>query len=351
MTPFSGDNSLRYFCTHYLIGLTLSREEIVGKTDDEIFPKESAELFRVNDRKVLESNRPFEFEEFFPQADGAHTYLSLKFPIQDSSGAPYAICGISNDITERKRMEVALKLKSDQAEEASRTKSEFLSNVSHELRTPLNAILGYAMLLLDGTYGSLVPEQIKVVDSIRRNGDDLLNLVNQLLDLERIESGRLRINLGPVDLGRLFREIYQGIKPLFDQKGLSLDWAVETALPSIESDEQKVKQIFINLLTNAVKFTHEGGVRINASDLPKQRGVEIVVRDTGIGIPPDLLPRIFEPFFQVDSSSTREYCGVGLGLAIVKELLGLLGGTIRVESQAGDGATFIVFLPYRRHPE
>lgn len=323
------------------------RDKVIGKTDAEIFPKEMAALYRANDTKVLSSKSAFEFEEVVRHPDGTvRTYLSIKFPLLDEQNKPYALCGISTDITERKAMEEELRRKRLQAEEASRAKSEFLSNVSHELRTPLNAILGYTVLLLDGTYGEIAARQGEVMESVRRNADDLLNLVNQLLDLTRIESRRLRVDSEPVDLFSLFEEVSVGIKSLFDQKGLTFDCRVPKALPPIRSDYQKIKQVFVNLLSNAAKFTLRGGVKIEASDRRDQKRVEIAVRDTGIGVPSDLLPKIFEPFFQADGSTTRQYGGVGLGLAIVKELLALLGGEIRVESRPGEGATFIVTLPY-----
>lgn len=233
----------------------------------------------------------------------------------------------------------------EELKEANRLKSQFLSNVSHELRTPLNAILGYTDLLIDGVYGQVKADQRTPLEGVRRNAGDLLRLINDVLDLTRIEAKKIEIRAEKIDLIALLQEIFIDIQPILEQKSLALWLDIPEGLPSLESDRAKVRQILGNLLSNAAKFTEEGKVMVSAEAVPQRGGVEIIVRDTGIGIPKEELPKIFDRFHQVDGSATREFGGVGLGLSIVKELVGLLGGEIRVESEVGKGSTFTVFLP------
>ncbi|WDT74282.1 MAG: GAF domain-containing sensor histidine kinase [Candidatus Manganitrophus sp.] len=235
----------------------------------------------------------------------------------------------------------------EELKEANRLKSQFLSNVSHELRTPLNAILGYTELLIDGTYGRLKTDQRTPLEGVQRNAGDLLRLINDVLDLTRIEAGKIEVRTEKIDLVTLLQEIFIDIQPILDQKSLALWLDIPEGLPVIESDTAKVRQILANLLSNAAKFTDQGKVMVSAEEIPHRPGVEIAIRDTGIGIPKEALPKIFERFHQVDGSATREFGGVGLGLSIVKELVGLLGGEIRVESEVGNGSTFTLFLPCR----
>jgi PAS domain S-box-containing protein len=280
--------------------------------------------------------------------DGASRWIRDRgFPIQNKSGRVYRIAGIAEDITQQREAEEELKKKTIQAQEASRIKSDFVSNVSHELRTPLNAIMGYNALLLDEIYGPLPAEQREPLEGIQRNADDLLNLVNDVLDLSRIESGKMSFRLTQVDIPLLIQEVLSGMQPLFDKKSLFVKFNQPELIPLIQSDAEKIKQIVVNFLSNAVKFTKKGGIVISMKDLPEKGGIEFSIRDTGIGIKPEELPKIFDAFHQVDASATREFGGVGLGLAIVKELADLLQGKIRVESEYEKGSAFTVYLPYR----
>lgn len=286
------------------------------------------------------------------RADGYLFPIELTMTRIATEGPPM-FTGFIRDITDRKRSEEEMRLlieelkeKTFRAEEASRFKSQLLSNVSHELRTPINAVIGYTSLFLEENYGPLSEIQRDPLESIQRNVNDLLMLVNHLLDLERLESGRLDVERGPVDLEKVLQEAYTGIKFQLEEKGLPVRWDLPEELAPITSDYQKIKQLFVNLLSNAVKFTDQGEITIRAAALPERGGVEVAIGDTGIGIPPDLLPKIFEPFFQADGTMTRRHGGVGLGLAIVKDFLRLLGGEIQVESEPGKGSIFTVFLPY-----
>ncbi|HZR46229.1 MAG TPA: PAS domain S-box protein [Candidatus Manganitrophaceae bacterium] len=237
--------------------------------------------------------------------------------------------------------------KTVEAEEANRLKSQFLSNVSHELRTPLNAIIGYTSLLLDEIYGSVAEEQKMPLEGVKRNADDLLRLVNDVLDLSKIESGKLTLDLGEVNLPALIQEVLSAMKPLFEEKALFVKSRIGPGVPTLYSDAGKLKQVVVNLLSNAVKFTKQGGIIIEVTNRPQRERVEMVFQDTGIGIKEEELPKIFDAFHQVDGAATREFGGVGLGLAIVKEMMDRLQGDIMVQSEYGVGSVFTVHLPYK----
>jgi CheY-like chemotaxis protein/nitrogen-specific signal transduction histidine kinase len=233
-------------------------------------------------------------------------------------------------------------------EASNRMKSEFIANVSHELRTPIHAIIGYLDLLQDGIYGSLAPDQELTLQYIRDSANDLLNLINNLLDLTRIESGRTDLVLSAFDVRDLISEIIDQLKPLADTKHLALDAKISLDQTVIRTDRGKLKQILVNLLANALKFTDRGRVSLRVTPAPRANGAErfaISVADTGVGIPPDKLERVFEKFYQLDSSASRAHDGTGLGLYITKQLLDLLDGDIQVESAPGNGATFTITLP------
>lgn len=280
--------------------------------------------------------------------DGSSRWIrDRSFPIHDRSGRVYRVAGIAEDITQQREAEEELKQKTIQALEASRIKSDFVSNVSHELRTPINAIIGYSSLLLDETYGAVGQDQKAPLEGVVRNANDLLNLVNDVLDLSRIESGKMAIRLGPVEIPSLIEGILSGMQPLFEKKSLFARFHPPETFPVIQSDAEKIKQITINFLSNAVKFTKKGGVTISVKDRPERGGIAFSIQDTGIGIKREELPKIFDAFHQVDASATREFGGVGLGLAIVKKLIDLLQGEIQVESEYGKGSTFTIYLPYQ----
>ena len=230
---------------------------------------------------------------------------------------------------------------------AYRHKSEFLASMSHELRTPINALLGYTALLRERIYGDLTPRQDEALQRMQSSSGHLLELVNDILDLARIEAGRMPVHLEPVLLGPLVASVVDSVEPMARARGLALRVDVPEEVPALITDRTRVKQIVLNLLSNAVKFTREGSVTLTARPLAAGDGVEVAVADTGIGIAPEALAGIFDDFRQVDQSSTREFGGTGLGLSIVRKLLGLLGGSIRVESQPEVGSTFTVTLPFR----
>jgi signal transduction histidine kinase len=275
------------------------------------------------------------------------TMVANAAPIRNREGAIIMAVVTFYDITDRKKAEAALKQKTLEAEEASRLKSRFVSQVSHDLRTPLNAIMGYNHLLSAEIYGPLAEDQKITLERMQKNAEHLLTLINDVLDLSKIESGKESIDLVPVDIARLIEEILAEMKPLSNEKSLSIQYRSPRTPIVIESDATKVKQILTNLVSNAIKFTDQGSISVEAGDQSEKGGVEITVHDTGIGIREEELSRIFESFYQGEDVAARSSQGSGLGLAIVKELVDLLQGEIAVESRHGQGSTFTLFLPYR----
>jgi signal transduction histidine kinase len=229
------------------------------------------------------------------------------------------------------------------ATEASRAKSDFLTIVSHELRTPLSAVIGYAGLLEEGIAGELNDKQQEYLASVRRAAEHLIRLIEQVLTFARLEGDHERLHEGPVDVARLVRDVCTLTRPLADRKGLRLILAAPPDGPVIQHDEKKIAQILINLVTNAIKYTDEGEVHLEAE--MTESTLLLRVRDTGPGIPPDKFGEIFEPFHQLEDPRTRREGGTGIGLSIVKNLTQLLGGEVSVSSRPGSGSTFSVRLP------
>jgi len=217
--------------------------------------------------------------------------------------------------------------------------------MSHELRTPLNAILGYSELMADGIYGELAPRAAGVLERVQNNGKHLLALINDVLDLAKIEAGQLALSLGDYALADVVQSVVSATEGLAGTKGLALSAEVAAGLPTGHADARRLSQVLLNLVGNAVKFTDTGEVAIRAAT--ENGHFVLTVRDTGPGIAPEDHGKIFEEFQQVDSSNTRKKGGTGLGLAISKRMVEMQGGTIEVDSELGHGATFRVTLPIR----
>jgi len=264
----------------------------------------------------------------------------------DDDGNPLRIVGTNIDITGRKLMEQSIIDERDKANDANRAKSEFLANMSHEIRTPMNAILGFSEAL----YHKLdSPQHRKMVKSVLSSGNMLLSLLNDILDLSKIEAGKLEITLHPIDLNYIFQEILLLFNARSNKKGIELSVLIGEELPALLMlDEIRIKQVIFNLVGNAIKFTHTGFVRINVTfNLQSEESgdLKIEVEDTGIGIPESQQGVIFEAFGQQSGQSNRTYGGVGLGLAISKRLVEKMNGTITVTSKVGEGSVFTVSIP------
>lgn len=252
------------------------------------------------------------------------------------------IVALVRDITERRKAD-ELRRARDMADAANRAKSRFLATVSHELRTPLTAIIGFANLLVRNRNGSFHPEDRRHLERIQMNSRELLDSINDLLDLSRIEAGRMDLLVAPVNLPVFLVELGAHFEDLARQKGLELRVECAPGMPSIATDGAKLRRILVNLLANAIKFTERGFIAIRA--VADCGGVRLSVEDSGIGIPADKLALVFEAFQQAEEGSSRKYGGVGLGLAICRSLTDMLGATLSVESRVGEGTTFALCLP------
>jgi PAS domain S-box-containing protein len=241
-----------------------------------------------------------------------------------------------NELLRRSHIEV---------EQASAAKSQFLANMSHEFRTPLNAILGYTSMLLKGVAGEMSPHQRRNLERVDSNAHHLLAIINDILDISRIEAGKMPLTVTDFAMRDLITEVLAEVEPIIARSRLSVTSHLPDGLPLVTTDRQKVKQIVINFLTNAIKFTAQGSVEIGIEYLPEAEIMTIAVADTGIGIAAADQERIFEDFRQADNSPTREYTGAGLGLAICRRLAGMLDGRIELDSEVGRGSTFTLRIP------
>jgi PAS domain S-box-containing protein len=272
--------------------------------------------------------------------DGTVIDVEITSTNLDLDGRPCRIA-LMNDVTQRNRIAAEVIVARDQAVEASNAKSAFLANVSHEIRTPMNGVIGMTELLLET---DLTDEQREYAVHVGRSGEQMLSVINDILDLSKIESGHLELDCEEFDLAAKVRETCDSASTLARTKGLALELAVDEAVPSrLLGDARRLQQVLLNLLTNAVKFTATGSISVRVGAAPRSEArtaISVAVTDSGIGIPAEALDRIFDPFTQADASTTRNYGGTGLGLAIVRELVELMNGSITAESEPGRGSTF-----------
>ena len=330
-----------------------AREELIGRSDADFFPPHEAAAFSAKDREVLAGGDVVEIaeERIHTRTNGVRILHTRKVPIVDAAGRPIYLLGVSEDITEAKQAAEQLQLAREEAEAANRAKSDFLAKMSHELRTPLNSIIGFSEVLEDQTFGPLTERQRRYVRNVQVSGRQLLELVNDVLDLAKVEAGRMDLDQCPLVVAAALEEARALVAPLAERKRLVLEVDVSPELPPLTADLVRVRQILNNLLGNAIKYTPDGGrVRVGARLVAPPSGetgdwLEVSVADTGIGIAPADHERIFEEFEQVDADYVRGQQGTGLGLALTRRLVALHGGLLTMDSELGKGTTFRVLLP------
>jgi len=388
-----------------LIGLR--QQEVLGKTDYDLFPKQEADFFVAKDREVLAGNTVIDISEEEVQTahQGVRLLYTRKVPIFGADGKPKYLVGISTDITaykqaqealqqahnkleqrvrertaqlgqtndelqteiaERKQVEAALEVERALLERrvmertadlsvlnaelarAAQLKDEFLASMSHELRTPLNAVLGLSEALQEQVYGPLTNQQHQSLRSIEESGRHLLVLITDILDLSKIGAGKFELDIDAVEVEPICQASLQLIKQAAHNQQLRVSLQLDSAVMTIEADIRRLKQMLVNLLSNAVKFTPPGGaIGLDVTGDPARELVSFTVWDTGIGIAPADLARLFQPFVQLDSRLAREYSGTGLGLSLVYRLAELHGGSVAVTSAPERGSRFSISLPWR----
>jgi PAS domain S-box-containing protein len=321
-------------------------QELTGESPDEALALETHWLEQVHpddyarvaaeDARTSATGEPFQMEYRQVRKDGSYVWVRDEcIPVRDESGQVVAWQGVLLDVSARVQLEAA--------KEANRAKSLFLGMMSHELRTPMQSVLGYAALLLGGHRGELTPEQVEDIGYIQLGADRMMALVEQMLDLSQLEADQLQLAAEPVDLVEIVEQVKHDVEFHASAKSLDLRIDLPPSLPLVIGDPNRLRQILLNLVGNAVKFTEEGSVRVTACST--EESVQVAVRDTGIGIAEETLPLIFEAFRQVDSSMTRLHGGAGLGLAIAHKLAERMGGSISVVSAPEVGSTFTLHLP------
>lgn len=327
----------------------ITEAEARGKTTAELFPEATANRFVEHDRMVMDSGEPAQQEEEWETECGQRTYLTVKFPIRDASGRIKGVGAVGTDITKLKQAEAALQLAKESAEASDRGKSHFLAAMSHELRTPLNAVIGFSEIMMQKKLGDMnVDRYAEFAGDIHRSGCHLLDLINDLLDLAKIEAGRADLREEAIVVPKVVASCIDQVQERAATGDVSVETEFDAELPRLKADARKLQQILNNLLSNAVKFTPPGGrvsvrVRCSASD-----GYMFEVADTGIGIKQDDIRHVLTTFGQLDADFNRRYEGVGLGLPLTKSLVELHGGELDLQSREGTGTTVSIRLPASR---
>ena len=332
--------------------LGYNREELCGKQFTNYLSPQKGDLDLLrqmisgidsNADRFVEKHR-IEMERLFLHKDGGlvWTHLSVSV-IRDSHGKPEFFLTMIEDITERKQTELKLRASQAAAEAGSRAKSEFLATMSHELRTPLNAIMGLSQLLQQEIVGTLNEKQQEYINCIYSSGEHLLALINDILDLSKVEAGKEELLLLPLLVTDICNSVISTVSDIALDKGLQFTSKIAPDADICVADERRIKQMLLNLLTNAIKFTSKGEVSLEVKKVSD--GITFTVADTGIGIDSNQFQFLFEPFKQLDSRLNRQYEGTGLGLALTRKLARLHGGNVTVESTLGEGSRFTLFLP------
>jgi PAS domain S-box-containing protein len=325
-----------------------AREEMIGqKVSRLLVPEEDqgayAQRMAIRMQGVAE-----QYEVSFRRKDGRRFWAEVNgSPLTDAAGRIVGTVGAVMDITERKRIEEALVAAVDASEDASRAKSAFLANMSHELRTPLNAIIGYSEMLQEDLRergaADLVPDMAKIHGA----GKHLLRLINDILDVSKIEAGKMDLLPEVFDVSALVKDVAATMGPLAEARGNTLDVRCAPAIGFMNADLTRVRQVLLNLVSNAAKFTERGRISLEVDRMAMndEAWLRFRVRDSGIGMTPEQLARLFKAFTQADVSTTRKYGGTGLGLVISRQLCQMMGGEVTVDSAPGTGSTFTVLLP------
>ncbi len=367
----TADGTYLYVSPSCITMLGYSADELLGRSIYELLHPEDAAAIQQLGLEMNPKITNYTICSRFRRRDGSYTWLETNTRVvRTASGRSIeSVIAVSRDISERRRVEAALeqerRLLTGRVEErtadltaanvelarAARLKDEFLANMSHELRTPLNGILGLSEALQEQVYGAVAPEQHQALQTIIESGQHLLTLINDILDLSKIEAGKLTVDLEHVEIARVCQASLRMIRQVANQKQVSVELKIDPALSSVRADERRLKQILVNLLSNAVKFTPTGGrVGLDVQAVAAREEMRFTVWDTGIGIASGDIPRLFQPFSQLDSRLARQYEGTGLGLALVARMTELHGGRVGVSSKPGEGSQFSVALPWLDAP-
>ncbi len=325
-------------------GIGLSKHSLLGFSPEELFPPAMAAVFLAHEQSLLQEPRMVRYENTILGRDGSSKdQLVTKVPLLDGHQRPEAVLTVAVDITEQKALQRELAAAKNEAERLGQVKTDFLANMSHEIRTPLHGMLGMAQLAQ--TCPDIPDNTQAAIARILRSGRHLMGVINDILDFSRLDAGKLHVELRPFGPAQLAQDVHDLVQDTALDKGLGLH-LVCTATPNLVlGDPQRTRQILLNLLANAIKFTHAGGVTLHLRSEQDLLCFDVI--DTGIGMPRDTLNRVFSPFEQADSSTSRRFGGTGLGLSISRHLARLQGGDIRVHSTFGQGSTFTLTLPLR----
>jgi protein-histidine pros-kinase len=320
------------------------RDELIGSVFKGYFTDPA--LAEDGIRLVLHEGKVENYELTARRRDGHETVVSYNASaFHDQEHKLQGVFAAARDVTERKRFEHTLQEKNLELENANTAKDRFLASMSHELRTPLNAILGFTGTLLMGLPGPLNDEQRRQLGTVQSSGKHLLSIINDLLDLAKIESGNLELQLVPVVCQVVVHEVADTLRPLVEGKGLKFSVEALEGEIIVRTDRRALSQILINLANNAIKFTETGGITLALSLADDGRSVHLGVADTGVGITPENQSRLFRAFEQVGETKDPKFEGTGLGLYISQKLAGILGGVIMMDSTPGTGSTFTLSLP------
>jgi cell cycle sensor histidine kinase DivJ len=359
MYRFLADNAMDLITRHGTDGrirfASPASQAMLGRAPATLLGLAPSALVHSEDLKIMQAafveasyfGRAATAEVRLKRADGGYLWTEMRCrPAAPVKGETADIVAVTRDISERKAQEIALIEARDAAEGANKAKSSFLANMSHELRTPLNAIIGFSEVMTHEMFGPVgSPRYLEYAKLINESGGHLLELINGILDMSKIEAGKFDLSEEMFDLAETADQAARFVKLQADRKGVVLKLGIAADAKTIFADRRAIKQIIVNLLTNGTKFTPRGGeVRISASRTPG--GIQIAVTDTGIGIGPEDVKRLGQPFEQVDGAHTRTQEGTGLGLALVKAFAAMHGGEAKIQSTLGEGTTVSVTLPY-----